>query len=110
MMAVMPPASHRRAPHDNRRRRVEQPLSERRRSSPGRYEPVDPCGMDISGVNSAMSGLAAAQAMFGTTAQAAAGVSTPDPGDSNGSTAEALQVAVLQKSLEMERSTVNILA
>ena len=66
--------------------------------------------MHISGVNSAMSGLAAAQAMFGSTAQAAAGVSAAGPGDANGSSAEALQVAVLQKSLEMERSTVNILA
>jgi hypothetical protein len=66
--------------------------------------------MDISGVNSAMSGLAAAQSMFGATASAAAGVSAPDPGDANGSAAEAVQVAVLQKSLEMERSTVNILA
>ena len=37
-------------------------------------------------------------------------MSAADPGDANGSTAEALQVAVLQKSLEMERSTVNILA
>jgi len=57
-----------------------------------------------------MSGLAAAQSMFGSTAQAAAGVSAPDPGDSAGSAAEAAQVAVLQKSLDMERSTVNILA
>ena len=57
-----------------------------------------------------MSGLAAAQTMFGATAQAAAGVSAPDSGDAGGSTAEGVQVAVLQKALEMERSTVNILA
>jgi hypothetical protein len=43
-------------------------------------------------------------------AQAAAGVSTPDAGDPNGSAAEAVQLALLQKALEMERSTVNILA
>jgi hypothetical protein len=57
-----------------------------------------------------MSGLAAAQSMFGANAQAAAGVSAPGPGDAGGSAAEAAQVAVLQKSLDMERSTVNILA
>ncbi len=57
-----------------------------------------------------MSGLAAAQGMFGAAAQAAAGVSAPDPGAGNGAAAEAVQVAVLQKALEMERSMVNILA
>jgi hypothetical protein len=30
--------------------------------------------------------------------------------DANGSSAEAVQIAVLQKALEMERSTVNIFA
>ena len=57
-----------------------------------------------------MSGLAAAQGMFGATAQAAAGVSAPDPGDANGPAAEAVHAAVLQKALAMERSMVNILA
>jgi hypothetical protein len=71
---------------------------------------VDPGAMDISGVSSAMSAFAAAQGMFGATAQAAAGVSAPDPGDANGSSAEAVQVAVLQKAVEMERSMVNIFA
>jgi hypothetical protein len=66
--------------------------------------------MDVSGVSSAMSGLAAAQGMFGATAQAAAGVSAPDPGDANGPAAEAVQVAMLQQALAMERSMVNILA
>ena len=66
--------------------------------------------MDISGVSSAMSGLAAAQGMFGATAQAAAGMSAPDPGDANGPAADAVQVAMLQQALAMERSMVNILA
>jgi hypothetical protein len=59
---------------------------------------------------SAMSGLAAAQSMFPVAAQAAAGVNAPSPGSGDGSTTEALQVAVLQKSLDMERSLVNVLA
>jgi hypothetical protein len=48
--------------------------------------------------------------MFGAASQAAAGVSAPSDGASDGSAAEAVQVAVLRKALDMERSTVNILA
>lgn len=59
---------------------------------------------------SAISGLAAAQSMFPAAAQAAAGVNGPSAGAGDGSTTEALQVAVLQKALEMERSMVNVLA
>jgi hypothetical protein len=59
---------------------------------------------------SAISGLAAAQGMFPAAAQAAAGVNAPSAGSGDGSTTEALQVAVLQKALDMERSMVNILA
>jgi len=62
--------------------------------------------MDVS----AISGLAAAQSMFGAAAQAASGVSAPAAGSGDGATTEALQVAVLQKTLQMERSLVNILA
>ena len=57
-----------------------------------------------------MSGLAAAQAMFGVAAQAASGVTSADAGSSGGGAGEAVQVALLQKSLDMERSLVNILA
>jgi hypothetical protein len=57
-----------------------------------------------------MSGLAAAQSMFGATAESAAGVSAPASGSSDGATAEAVQVAVLRRALDMERSMVNILA
>jgi hypothetical protein len=66
--------------------------------------------VSISGVNSGMSGLAAAQGMFGAAAQAAAGVSAPTGGSGDASAAEAVQVAVLQKALDMERSQVNIFA
>ncbi len=57
-----------------------------------------------------MGGLAAAQSMFGAVAQAAAGVSSSSNGASDGSAAEAVQVAVLQKALDVERSLVNIFA
>jgi hypothetical protein len=57
-----------------------------------------------------MSGLAAAQAMFGGAAQAAAGVSTPSDGSSDGAALEATQIAMLRDALEMERSLVNIFA
>lgn len=57
-----------------------------------------------------MSGIAAAQSMFAGAAQAASGVSAPAAGSAAGATGEAVQVAVLQKALEMERSVVNILA
>jgi hypothetical protein len=62
--------------------------------------------MDIS----AISGLPAAQTMFAPAAQAASGVSAPDPGAANGSAVEAAQVALLRQALDMERSMVNILA
>jgi hypothetical protein len=62
--------------------------------------------MDIS----ALSGLAAAQGMFGGVAQAAAGVASLAPGSDDGSAQESAQVAVLQRALDMERSLVNILA
>jgi hypothetical protein len=62
--------------------------------------------MDIS----ALSGLAAAQGLFAGAAQAAGGVASPAPGSNDGSAGEAVQVAVLQKGLDMERSLVNILA
>ena len=70
--------------------------------------PVDARRMGISAVNPAMYGIAAAQATFGGAAQAAAGVASPAGGD--GSATEAVQVAVLQKALDMERGLVNILA
>ncbi len=62
--------------------------------------------MDIS----AISGLAAAQAMFGSTSQAASGISAPAAGAGDASETEAVQVAVLQKALDMERSLINIFA
>lgn len=65
--------------------------------------------MSISSVNSAMSGVIAAQSMFGLAAQAASGLTSAGSG-SGGSTAEAVQVALLQKTLDNERSLVNILA
>jgi hypothetical protein len=65
--------------------------------------------MGISSVSSAMSGLAAAQGMFPVAAQAAAGVNAASSG-SGGSSSEAVQVALLQRALDSERSLVNILA
>lgn len=62
--------------------------------------------MDVS----AVSGMAAAQTMFAVAAQAAAGVTASAPAAADGNIAEALQVAVLHKALESERSLVNILA
>ncbi len=56
-----------------------------------------------------MSGVVAAQSMLGQAAQTAAGLTSADSG-SGGSTAEAVQVALLQKTLDTERSLVNILA
>lgn len=69
-----------------------------------------PVTMDISSVNSAMSGLIAAQGMFPAATQSAAGVNGPSAGAADGSSSEAVQVAVLQKALQMERSLVNIFA
>jgi len=65
--------------------------------------------MSISPVSS-MSGIAAAQSMFGVAAQAASGLTAADSGSGGGGTGEAVQVALLQKTLDMERSLVNILA
>jgi hypothetical protein len=56
-----------------------------------------------------MSGVVAAQSMFGQAAQTASGLTSAD-GGSGGATAEAVQVALLQKTLDTERSLVNILA
>lgn len=56
-----------------------------------------------------MSGLAGAQSMFGV-ASGAASELTGSNAASAGSAGEAVQVALLQKTLEMERSMVNILA
>jgi hypothetical protein len=57
-----------------------------------------------------MSGLAAAQDMFGAAAQTAAGVSAPAAANSAAAAAEAVQVALLHKTLEYERSLVNVFA
>ena len=59
---------------------------------------------------SAISGLAAIQGMFAGTAQAASGVGAPASGSGDASETEAVQVAVLQKALNIERSLVNIFA
>jgi hypothetical protein len=72
--------------------------------------PVDRRPMNVSAVNSAMNGIAAAQGMFAGAAQAAANVGSPAAGSGDGSATEAVQVAVLQKALDMERGLVNILA
>ena len=69
--------------------------------------------MSISAIDSGMGGYS--QAMFAAAAQAAAQVGSSGSG-TNGQQAgtsqvlEAVQVAVLQKALENERSMVNILA
>jgi hypothetical protein len=73
------------------------------------HSAVDPSPVSISSVSSAMSGVIAAQSMFGLAAQAASGLTSAD-GGSGGSAAEAVQVALLQKTLDAERSQVNILA
>ena len=56
-----------------------------------------------------MSGIAAAQSMFGVAAQAASGLTAADSSGGGGA-GEAVQVAMLQKTLETERSMVNVLA
>jgi hypothetical protein len=66
--------------------------------------------MDISAVSSAMSSLVAAQGMLPAATRAAAGLNAPSAGAGDGSATEAVQVAVLQKALQMERSLVDILA
>jgi hypothetical protein len=64
-----------------------------------------------------ISGLAAAQSMFGVAAQAAGSVGSAGAGGSNGgatasagNVAEQAGVAVLRMALDQERSLVNILA
>jgi hypothetical protein len=69
--------------------------------------------MSIGAVNGALTGLAAAQSMFGATAQAAGNVGSAS-GDGSGASAanvaEEASVAVLRMALDQERSLVNILA
>ncbi|HJS95931.1 MAG TPA: hypothetical protein VJ741_16830 [Solirubrobacteraceae bacterium] len=61
-------------------------------------------------MSAGISGLAAAQGVFnGAVLQGAAG-SDPAVGVSGAAAAEAVQVSLLQRSLEMERSLVNIFA
>ena len=60
-----------------------------------------------------ISGLAAAQSMFGVAAQAAGSVGSAGAGGGSGATgnvAEEASVAVLRMALDQERSLVNILA
>jgi hypothetical protein len=66
--------------------------------------------MNISGLSAGISGLAAAQGVFDGAVQDAAGGSVPSVGVSAASAAEAVQVTLLQKALEIERSMVNIFA
>ncbi len=66
--------------------------------------------MSISTVAPALTGITAAQGLFGATAQAASGVSAPASGSSGCSAPEAVQVAVLQKALQMERSLLDVIA
>jgi hypothetical protein len=66
--------------------------------------------VDISGVSAPINGLAAAQGVFDGAVQQAAGGSVPDVGVSAASAAEAIQVALLQKTLDYERSLVNVFA
>jgi hypothetical protein len=77
--------------------------------------------MGVSAVSASLGGIVAAQAMFGAAAQAASSVGDPSPdagdgaveavvGASIASQALAVNVAVLAKALDAERSLVNILA
>jgi hypothetical protein len=69
--------------------------------------------MNVGAVNGAMSGLAAAQSIFGVAAQAAASVGAAGGDGASGSAgnvAEQAGVAVLRMALDQERSLVNILA
>jgi hypothetical protein len=54
-----------------------------------------------------MSGVVAAQSMFAAASQAASAASS---GASAGGAGEAVQVAMLQKALDSERQSVNVLA
>ncbi len=67
--------------------------------------------MDVSSV-SALGGLAAAQMLFGATAQAATNAGPSDSGstDASGSSSSGVGVAVLRLALNSERSLVDILA
>jgi len=67
--------------------------------------------MDVSSVSS-LGGLAAAQMLFGATAQAATNVGPTDAasGDSTAAASSGVDVAVLRLALNNERSLVNILA
>lgn len=83
-----------------------------RNLDPGRVS-ADPAQMSIGSI----SGLAAAQSMFGVAAQAAgsvgsAGASSSAAGasGSTGNVAEQASVSVLRMALDQERSLVNILA
>lgn len=66
--------------------------------------------MNVSGLSAGISGVAAAQGAFDGAVQQAAGGSVPSVAVSAAAAAEAVQVTLLQKSLEMERSVVNIFA
>ena len=65
--------------------------------------------MSISSVGS-MSSIAVAQSMFGLAAQTASGITDSSGGSGSGGAAEAVQVALLHKTLDTERSMVNIVA
>jgi hypothetical protein len=98
------------APFGPRRTRIKRLLIHRRCVSPVRGAlPIRVFMNSISSVG-AMSGIAAAQSMFGLAAQTASGVTDADGGAGSGGAAEAVQVALLRKTLDMERSMVNILA
>jgi hypothetical protein len=71
--------------------------------------------MSMGAVNGALSGLAAAQSMFGATAQAAGSVGASGAGDGNGrggasapTAAEETSVAVLRMALDQERSLMKL--
>jgi hypothetical protein len=66
--------------------------------------------MSVSAVAPALTGITAAQGLFGATARAASGVSAPAGGSSGGSAPQAVQVAVLRKALQMERSLLDVFA
>jgi hypothetical protein len=64
----------------------------------------------LGAVNGALSGLAAAQPMFGATAQAAGNASSSTDAASSANVAEEASVAVLRMALDQERLLVNTLA
>lgn len=71
---------------------------------------ADASAVNVSGLSAGISGVAAAQGAFDGAVQQAAGGSVPSVAVSAAAAAEAVQVTLLQKSLEMERSVVNIFA